>query len=187
LSEFYKQKEHKDGLHSQCKACFAAYRADNREERAAYAVQYRDEHREDIAAYHAQYRDEHRDKRRAYTAAYDTEHKAERAAYNAQYIQTPQGKAASRAVWHRRRARKLGNGGAHTHQDIQRQGDSQKWKCWWRGSDCLVDCKDNYHVDHLIPLAKGGHNDPSNIVISCPHCNLSKHDKLPSEWIGRLF
>jgi 5-methylcytosine-specific restriction endonuclease McrA len=70
---------------------------------------------------------------------------------------------------------------------VQRQGDSQNWLCWWRGPNCLVDCRETYHVDHLIPLARGGHNNPSNIVITCPFCNQSKKDKTPYEWIGRLL
>ena len=32
---------------------------------------------------------------------------------------------------------------------------------------------DNYHVDHIYPLAAGGTNDISNLAISCPTCNLT--------------
>jgi 5-methylcytosine-specific restriction endonuclease McrA len=63
----------------------------------------------------------------------------------------------------------------------------QKWVCWWGAPGCAGYCKDEYDVDHIVPLDRGGHNDPSNIVISCSHCNRSKQDKLPEEWIRRLF
>ena len=38
------------------------------------------------------------------------------------------------------------------------------------------------HVDHLIPLSKGGSDDPSNLVWSCRKCNSSKSDLTVSEW-----
>jgi 5-methylcytosine-specific restriction enzyme A len=34
------------------------------------------------------------------------------------------------------------------------------------------------HIDHIIPLAKGGTNDLSNLHTLCQHCNLSKSDRL---------
>jgi 5-methylcytosine-specific restriction endonuclease McrA len=36
----------------------------------------------------------------------------------------------------------------------------------------------------VIPLDRGGSNGPENIVIACPECNHSKHNKLPHEWNG---
>jgi hypothetical protein len=35
------------------------------------------------------------------------------------------------------------------------------------------------HVDHIIPLARGGTNDITNFQALCPKCNLSKGVKLP--------
>jgi len=32
------------------------------------------------------------------------------------------------------------------------------------------------HVDHITPVAKGGTNDPANLVTSCSDCNLGKSD-----------
>lgn len=83
----------------------------------------------------------------------------------------------------RRRSLENQSEGFHTQNDIKKQYRSQKEKCWWCG--CKLTNK--FHADHLIPLARGGSNWPNNIVISCPKCNLSRRDKLPSEWIGRLF
>lgn len=34
------------------------------------------------------------------------------------------------------------------------------------------------HFDHIIPLIKGGTNDPSNFQILCQHCNDSKGEKI---------
>jgi 5-methylcytosine-specific restriction endonuclease McrA len=42
------------------------------------------------------------------------------------------------------------------------------------------------HVDHFIPLARGGRHVLDNLVAACKACNLSKGAKLPDvEWTGR--
>ena len=32
----------------------------------------------------------------------------------------------------------------------------------------------NYHVDHMIPLSRGGRNDWSNLAVTCGDCNRFK-------------
>ena len=34
-----------------------------------------------------------------------------------------------------------------------------------------------FHIDHLIPVSKGGTNDPANLALSCVRCNLVKAAK----------
>lgn len=46
--------------------------------------------------------------------------------------------------------------------------------------------KGHRHVDHIVPLAKGGKHVPSNLAIVCDRCNLRKNAKLPQE-IGLLL
>ncbi len=85
---------------------------------------------------------------------------------------------------HNRNARIKGNGGSHTSKQIQEQFQRQKGKCYY--------CKDKmvkYHVEHVVPIARGGSNDISNIVLACPTCNHRKNDRMPHEWPegGRLL
>jgi HNH endonuclease len=42
------------------------------------------------------------------------------------------------------------------------------------------------HKDHVVPRSRGGRDEPYNIVIACAACNLSKGDRLPSEWRSDL-
>jgi 5-methylcytosine-specific restriction endonuclease McrA len=59
----------------------------------------------------------------------------------------------------------------------------QKSKCWW----CGKKLGKSYHIDHRIPLAKGGADSPSNAVAACVSCNTSKGAKMPWQFAGRLL
>lgn len=84
----------------------------------------------------------------------------------------------------RRRSRIKASGEQFNAIDVLVQFKSQKGLCWW--CEKPLD-PDNYHIDHRVPISKGGGNSAGQIVISCPTCNLSKKDKMPWEWIGRLL
>jgi len=45
----------------------------------------------------------------------------------------------------------------------------------------------DYHVDHRVPIARGGSNGPENLVIACPDCNRRKNAQMPHEFAGRLL
>ena len=53
----------------------------------------------------------------------------------------------------------------------------------WQAGKCLTCNADltstGYHIDHVIPLASGGLHTISNLVVSCPSCNLRKSNKDP--------
>lgn len=99
-------------------------------------------------------------------------------AWSARY---PERKRASDA---NNRARRRGAEGSHTAKDIELMFTSQSGRCWY----CECDLNESgFHIDHRIPISRGGTNWPSNLVLACPKCNLSKHDRLPHEWNGRLL
>jgi 5-methylcytosine-specific restriction endonuclease McrA len=42
----------------------------------------------------------------------------------------------------------------------------------------------NRHVDHVVPLSRGGLHIPDNLVASCGTCNHRKSNKLVAEWLS---
>lgn len=51
---------------------------------------------------------------------------------------------------------------------------------------CTSDCGGAFHIDHFMPLARGGAHVLTNLRIACPTCNLRKNAKDPAEWIESL-
>jgi 5-methylcytosine-specific restriction endonuclease McrA len=96
------------------------------------------------------------------------------------YHNTPKGRARQKVRLARVRALDIGAPGSCTIEDVFEQYRKQDGKCYWGGAEL----KEDYHMDHYIPLAQGGSNDPENIVLSCPYHNLSKGGKLPREFLS---
>lgn len=186
IDEFSTNKRRKDGKQTRCKACNRAYRLAHveheREYRNTYRVRYMAEHGEARReAERARYR-ANPDKKRNYHAA----HRDVRLEYLRQYRKSDHGKAVVRANNHKRRAREGGRG-KFTPAEIAdlrvgQTDDRGNVRCWWCGK-----VMNHWHIDHVIPISRGGKNETGNLCLSCPHCNISKHNRLPQEWAGRLF
>lgn len=171
---FYSNRGGKFGLYSRCKQC-----------RNEVSRQWGKDHPDKRAIYSKNWINNHRPQKNALKRASYHRHKNEqreeiRARNRASYKRHPENAKASKA----RRKAKLYNAGGHfTAKDVRRIGELQNWRCWW----CGKKCRNKYHIDHRVPLSKGGTNWPDNLVITCSFCNLSKGNKLPEEWIGRLL
>lgn len=55
----------------------------------------------------------------------------------------------------------------------------QRGKC----ACCGMSLGDNYHIDHIMPLALGGTNTDDNIQLLTAKCNLYKHKKHPVDFM----
>jgi 5-methylcytosine-specific restriction endonuclease McrA len=86
-----------------------------------------------------------------------------------------------------RRALKKASPGQYTAEEANAILEAQRHRC----ANCKADLrKVARHIDHIIPLSRGGSNDKSNIQWLCKPCNLSKHAKDPIQFAqeqGRLL
>ena len=88
---------------------------------------------------------------------------------------SPEANAARRS---RRRAAMQGAGSCLVRsRDIARMRSRQGGRCYYCDGVTA-----EMHVDHVLPLARGGRNAVGNLVLACASCNLSKSDKLLIEW-----
>lgn len=71
--------------------------------------------------------------------------------------------------------------GARLRFDVLRRCN---FACYYCGVPASLGLK-QLHVDHVIPVALGGTNDPWNLVAACWDCNAGKTNTVPSEELVR--
>jgi 5-methylcytosine-specific restriction endonuclease McrA len=63
---------------------------------------------------------------------------------------------------------------------------AQRRRCAW----CSEPLGRRWHIDHVMPLSRGGEHAPRNLVVACPTCNVRKSAKDPIDWarsLGKLL
>lgn len=165
------------------------YRSDHREENKERARRYRAEHRDELNERQRQKRAANPEVYRARARRYAAEHSTEAVQRVRQWRKANPDKerARQRIGNHKRRIRKVNAGGTFTSADLEAIRKSQTDKkgrliCW----RCNKPITGTPHLDHWIPLDKGGANDAGNLHYMHEQCNLSKGRKHPTE-IGRLL
>jgi 5-methylcytosine-specific restriction endonuclease McrA len=179
---FDRKKTVKYGLHPVCKSCRAAHNRSfylaNSERIKARVSQWQKEHQEQRRQYNQEWSARNKEHRAEYNRRYAREHPEQMKEHQRRKRQKNQEQARVYALNYlsRRRA----NEGRISLADVRERYQRQNGQCNW----CSVDVGDKFHVDHVIPVSRGGSNLIGNIVITCPSCNMSKGNKLPyTEWI----
>jgi 5-methylcytosine-specific restriction endonuclease McrA len=129
-----------------------------------------------VRAAHHKYIAANRDKQRAWWAANAVAARRSRTAWAKRNPENVKARAA------KRRAIKLGADGFHTKYDILEIRKAQKDKCAY----CKVKLAGGGHVDHIIPLSKGGSNSRDNLQLACGLCNIRKGAKHPQVFAREL-
>lgn len=81
--------------------------------------------------------------------------------------------------YHERRARKASSCGSLSLGTRKRLFAEQEGKCVY----CATDLGRSAHLDHIVPLVKGGTNTDDNVQLLCQFCNLSKGAKMHDEFV----
>jgi 5-methylcytosine-specific restriction endonuclease McrA len=140
-------------------------------DRRAYYVEYWQLNKERIHARQRRYRQENADKIRERNRAYYNTH--------------PEVcHAILKRANHKRRVNKAGNGGSFTFDEEMELFAWQRGDCHYCGEFLYVAMP--YHVDHKIPISRGGSNNIDNIALTCPSCNRRKHAKTELEFLQEL-
>jgi 5-methylcytosine-specific restriction endonuclease McrA len=159
-TSFYKHNKHSDQLRPSCKPCYnqevKLYRQVNCEKRNAYQ-----------RAWHKKNPDKAPVYRQAFAQRRPESVKKSQAKYsrnNPEYIRFKSAK---------RRALKLSRG---VFRITQKEFFAlYRMPCFYCGGK-------SEHVDHVVPLSRGGRHSIGNLVASCASCNLSKSDRFITEW-----
>lgn len=162
LSEFSVQKSTKDGLKNYCKSCVRVCSSEWRKQNAEKAFLAR-----------KKWRESNRESAALHTKTYK---KRNREKFS--------------SIYRNRRAVKNSAEGRHTAADVIAIFSKQIGLCANCKTRLFRSGRKKYHVDHIMPLALGGSNWPSNLQCLCPDCNLKKNAKDPIKWAnenGRLL
>lgn len=181
-----------------------------RARRNALLGKWRDENREKLRAYTSKWSAENKNKVKGYSEA----RKDKKREYDAaRYLSNPQiskdksrewreanGDRALKRVkkWQaknpekvrhfklKNKSKRRGATGSHTLSQIVTLLEGQQFKC----AACKKSIKLHRHLDHIMPISRGGSNDIKNLQWLCPPCNLRKNAKHPIDWaqeMGRLL
>lgn len=192
--------KHKDKRNAKSAEYHAAHSSEIHERKRTHYA----ENSESIQLRKNTQRREHPEVSRAYGAWYYSTHKEEISEYGKRYwIENKEEQSEKYKQWalanpdkiriksHSRRALEINAEGSHTGEELIELWYKQSGLCYWCDVKLkeLFDNPDNDngakpHLDHVIPLKRGGSNYISNLRWTCSYCNLSKGSKLPSEWSG---
>lgn len=179
---FWRHPFGKHGLYPKCKVCMREYTQRHKIKIGERSKQWRLDNPERYKAQNRLYYQENKERFRQQNKRRYYENREARLAAGKRWRLANRERRT--AAENRRRARKFASGGSYTKEDVELIRKNQKGRCWW----CSKKLKrGDTHLDHRIPLFRGGSNNPSNLVLTCAHCNLSKNDRLPHEWSDRLL
>lgn len=98
---------------------------------------------------------------------------------NKQYRKSEKGKIVSANCQGQRRAQKLTTADNSIKTTaLQQLKEQQNHKCYHCKTPLDYTTPKQVHLDHLIPISKGGKHTITNVVWSCAKCNLQKSNSL---------
>ncbi len=163
--------------HERKKASEAAWKAENKERAKATTAAWIAANRERRDAVAASWREANADIAKTATSAWRAANPDKVKADNAAWHKA--NPEARRIHEHNRRARMRENGGELSSDIAKRLYFSQQGKC----PCCKLPLGDDYHMDHILPIALGGQNVDSNMQLLRSTCNHNKHAKHPIDFM----
>lgn len=143
-------------------------------------AQYREENRESIREQHKQWRKNNPDSLKRFQTNWNQSESFKKS--RTKYKKSDKGRAVGYKSDMKRRS--LEHKVYFTRHERKEILDRDKWKCQSCGIKVHDRHKGNWntpdkaHIDHIIPIIKGGNSEPNNLQTLCRTCNIKKKDKV---------
>lgn len=192
IDNFYRAKARKDGYTENCIECRERRRKDhektdpdvykkrwgryysqpeNIEKNKKRMKKYREKHPEEIKENSHKAYEKHKDYYRTYSKA---------------WYKTEKGLALVKKKHAVRRLRCAGENQITAAQIRELEQENREKYGVLTCVYCVAPIKGSYHLEHRIPLSRGGENTKENATISCPTCNVRKHKKTDVEFMAEM-
>lgn len=152
------------------------WNVENAKKLQQYYKEYKQGHKEHYKQQDRGYYKVNREERLEQAREYYTNNREKKLAYQREWQKKNPDKILAQG--HTRRARKTG--GRFSTEQIYDLLVAQSWHCYY----CKRPIVFAYHIDHKVPISRGGNNNISNIALACPDCNLRKFTKTAEEFIA---
>lgn len=170
----------------------AKWNAENKERAKARKIEYRKNNVDRVKTAEKAYRDKNIAAEKARHAEYRAKSKRKITESSAIYYKKNKEKiTANNAAWnaahpesrrlrnHTRRAKETASGGKLSKGLTEKLFKLQRGKC----ACCGLPLGKNYHLDHRVPIARGGANEDSNMQLLRKYCNQTKSAKDPIKFM----
>jgi len=176
-------------LGGNCAECLKEKKRRYREQHPNYRKEYYQKNKERENANSSRYHLEHKKERREYARKWAMENAELRAAFQSEWREKNPDYAANHKannrhlykVYANRRRNRLASG-VLSAGIVTRLYALQKGRC----ACCSCPLDDSFHLDHIVPLCRGGENTDNNVQLLTAGCNLRKGRKRPEEYMQQV-
>ena len=171
-NNFQKNKNSKDGLRPECKACSKKVNKKSYEKKINEP-----NYQENKSNYNKNYYEKHKEKKLEYSKVYREEHKEYYKEYSKDYYQNNKEKCFNKNIKRRLNEQQQGRG-INKEQWLEMM-NYFNWQCAYSG---LI-LNDMYRtIDHIVSIKRQGAHEVWNCVPMYRNYNLSKRASNPLEW-----
>ena len=171
---FGKDKRRPLGFRSECNGCRRDYHNENRETINAKNREYGRKNREYLRDYYKIYYKENREKVNLKNRMYYKNNAERLKKYQKDFVRK-----------NRQRYRNYNQNYYHKTRSLISTFSPQSWQqclTYFNHQCAYCGSTESLEQEHVIPVSRGGHYTPDNIIPACRSCNASKNNKIMQDW-----
>ena len=186
---FVSNKNRKSGLESQCKGCRRDYKQKRKEKDNSLYRKWRRKNEEEIKEYERIYREQNKEKIAEYNFLYYRENKEKIKKRYAKYYQQNKKRYRKQHAKYAKENpelfRRYRQERKHRIKSLKYTLTKSQWECTLKNFNhqcAYCGSTESLEQEHVIPVSRGGHYTPDNIIPACRSCNASKNNKIMQDW-----